>query len=406
MKYALEQGIINISDVQEKIEMNKKNEIIKNHPYRIWQSEKDKYWRTYVYDDSKPKGYRLIKKKEEKELYELIINESNKNSPSKMIPTFKNCFFSMLESKKEIVSINTVDKYEFDYKRFFEGTWIEECAIYDITAEKLNVFLIKRIKELNLRKKAMKSMYTYITSTFLSAMMNGKIEKNPCMYLQKPQFYTQYCHVPICETSDRIVNNEQMKLLREQFEDDHKRKPDYIPTYAVEFAALTGMRVGEIAALTWDSINDNILIINKEEIYDRKNNKYYVVDYTKNKKPRVIPLTSEMKKLLEKVEKIEKSIGCYGKYIFMDKNGKINKRKIGECARNKSLQCGIDIKSIHSFRRTINSSLKCAGVSSVVAASLIGNSERVNDIYYTYDMSDMEYKRKMLEIVNKKMIHN
>ena len=36
-KYALENHIINISDVRDMIIMKKREEILKNHPYSVWQ---------------------------------------------------------------------------------------------------------------------------------------------------------------------------------------------------------------------------------------------------------------------------------------------------------------------------------------------------------------------------------
>lgn len=58
---------------------------------------------------------------------------------------------------------------------------------------------------------------------------------------------------------------------------------------------------------------------------------------------------------------------------------------------------GIGDKSIHSIRRTFNSQMRCSGVSSTVAAAILGHSERVNENNYTYDVTQMQYK---LDIVN------
>lgn len=58
-------------------------------------------------------------------------------------------------------------------------------------------------------------------------------------------------------------------------------------------------------------------------------------------------------------------------------------------------------KCIHSARRTINSELSILGVPSTVRSSIIGNTERVNEQYYTYDISDAGYKMAMVSQVNK-----
>ena len=62
LKYALEHGMINMSDVQEQVEMNKREEILEKHPYDIWKG-KDGNWHTYLPD--KEKG-RIPKKSKSK----------------------------------------------------------------------------------------------------------------------------------------------------------------------------------------------------------------------------------------------------------------------------------------------------------------------------------------------------
>ena len=46
LKYALEHGMINVSYVQEQMEMNERRELLEKHPYKIWVGT-DGEWRTY-----------------------------------------------------------------------------------------------------------------------------------------------------------------------------------------------------------------------------------------------------------------------------------------------------------------------------------------------------------------------
>ena len=405
LKNALDKGIISISDVQEQLLMSKIKDVLNMHKYKIWQGDNGS-WYTYLPDESKKNGRRLIKKTTEEKLHETLL-EFYDSEHKKDVITFKDCFLSYKELKTEIVSDNTIDKYDSDYKRFFENTWLEQCEIKKVVGDKLEVFIIKQIKELSLNQKAAKAMIGYIKSVFVHATVNGIIPKNPCDFLKKNASYFRYCSVSLVKTEDRIASKEEIATVMKQIKEDHKYKPNYIPAYAVELSILTGMRVGEIAALSWDSIQDNVIIIDKEEIYNRKTNTFYVENYTKNRKPRLIPVTKEIEALLNKVEEIEKMFGYYGKYIFMNEKGKINKRTISDCARNKSYQSGLDkSKSIHCYRRTVNSTIKCNGVSCTIAASLLGNTEEVNNQHYTYDVTDIEQKRAILEKANYMMIGN
>lgn len=400
LKYAIENGMIDAALVQEKIEMQKRKEILEKHPYEIWQGKNGK-WYTYLPDEEKG---RVLKKRVTKEAIEDDVVDFYYNEEKNKIITFKDYFFRYAELKKEIVSSNTYERYKDDHKRYFESTDFDSYDITKVTSEQINLFIIKRTKELKLRKKAMKAMYGYIQAVFLSARINRAISENPCDFINKASYYYKYCQVNIYSIEQRTVSKEQMKLLKEQFERDYRYKPEYMPTYAVELASLTGMRVGEISALTWDNVRDDVIIINKEEIYERATNTYYVVDYAKNRKPRIIPMTSEIRKHLKRVRDIEESLGYVTKYVFSDKNGRVSKRRIGECARNKSLQVGIDSKSVHAYRRTINSAMKVQGAPSVVTSSILGNTETVNDNYYTYDITDIQYKKEALESAYEAMI--
>lgn len=84
MKYAVEHGMIDMSYVQEQIEMNKRKELLDKHPYKIWEG-KDGKWHTYFPDPIKG---RIPKRRgTEKEIEDLIIdyweNESNNTFKSR-----------------------------------------------------------------------------------------------------------------------------------------------------------------------------------------------------------------------------------------------------------------------------------------------------------------------------------
>lgn len=58
------------------------------------------------------------------------------------------------------------------------------------------------------------------------------------------------------------------------------------------------------------------------------------------------------------------------------------------------------------MRRTLNSEMRCNGVSSIVASSILGHTEEVNNSNYTYDLSNFEYKSSILSNINKQTVSN
>ena len=97
-------------------------------------------------------------------------------------------------------------------------------------------------------------------------------------------------------------------------------------------------------------------------------------------------ITTEMKDVLLETKEAELKNGRIGEFVFCDANGeRIHSRVISAHARNISLSDEFSsAKSIHAIRRTLNSNLRCMGVSAPVAAALFGHTEQVNEENYTY----------------------
>lgn len=390
-------GIINKSDVLEQLEKMKTQELLNKHTYEIWQG-KDGKWRTYLPDLQK--GRRLIKKTKRENVEKEIINYYKKEDQDK-VKTFKDCYLHWRSVHDELVSDNSVYRYETDYKRYFDKTKFENMEMTDIKEDDIVLFMLNKIKELKLCQKACKTLFWYISSVCLNALKNKVIVENPCLFLSANKFY-QYCTVHERKREKVLVSDYEMNMLFDQIYDDYNNQPEYIPTYAVHMAVLTGMRVGEISALTWDSIYDNFILIEKSEKYNRKTKEYYVAD-TKNKKVRKFPLTDEIKSLLDKVKRVEMENGYLTKWVFSNEDGRVHAPVISSCVKNKCRQLGIEEKGIHAFRRTLNSKMRCNNVPAVVASEIMGHTESVNDEYYTYDITDMDTKRDIISQINRRI---
>ena len=390
-------GIINKSDVLEQLEKMKTQELLNKHMYEIWEG-KDGKWRTYLPDSEK--GRRLIKKTKRENVEKEIINYYKKEEQDK-VKTFKDCYLHWRSVHDELVSDNSVYRYETDYKRYFDKTKFENMEMADIKEDDITLFMLNKIKELKLCQKACKTLFWYISSVCLNALKNKVIVENPCLFLSANKFY-QYCTVHERKREKVLVSDYEMNMLFEQIYDDYNNQPEYIPTYAIHLAILTGMRVGEISALTWDSIYDNFILIEKSEKYNRKTKEYYVAD-TKNKKVRKFPLTDEIKVLLDKVKRVEMENGYLTKWVFSNEDGRVHAPVISSCVKNKCRQLGIEEKGIHAFRRTLNSKMRCNNVPAVVASEIMGHTEAVNDEYYTYDITDMDTKRDIISQINRRI---
>ena len=395
LQYALEHDMISMSYIQEQVNMNKRKEILEKHPYKIWEG-KDGKWRTYILDEN---GKRILKKLSTKKAVQNIIVSYYENIEKAKTEDYS--FHSYFQKWKEKqvsygVSNNTLTKYDSDYKRYFDNSKFEKLDIRKINEEDITAFVIQQIKKLNLKEKAGKSLMGYINGVFKHARIKRIISENPCEYVETRNF-SKFFNRDKKNPEERTINTNDLNLLLKQLYISQTQKPHYIPNYAVELAIYTGMRIGEITALRWENIREDlgVIVICCSEKHDRIT-KEYIVDSTKTRKERQFPITQKISSLLYKVKKIEMQYGFLGEYIFQNENGKLHSSSIAHCIRYRCIQAGIPEKSIQSLRRTLNSKLRCAGVSSIVAASMLGHTEEVNALNYSYDISEMDYKREIL----------
>lgn len=392
---AIKHGIINEAYVRECIENMKREEILQNHSYKITQG-KDGNWRTYVKDSTKPSGCRLIKKSTEKKLQDELIRYYGEQKNKAL--TFKDVYFQWREVQDELVTDNTVYKYNTDYNRFFRDSAFEQLPITGITEDILKLFFHDSIKQNNLTKGAFKKLYGYVNNTFAKAYREKIIIENPMIHFVCKQFYT-YCEELDKPIEKQIFSEEEENLILEKLHSEYVSKPNYMPNYAVEFASLTGMRVGEIVALKWEDIHTegklSYFVINKSEKYNRKTKEYFI-DKTKNKKIRKFPIDDKIKRFLFEVKKVQFKYGFYGEWVFANEEGRIHAPVVSSCIKNKCRQLNITERGIHAFRKTLNSELRCSGVSEVVASALLGHSPQVNREYYTFDTSSMQDKTEII----------
>lgn len=387
--------MITVSHIQIENKMTEKERLLSEHPYAIWEGI-DGYWHTYVVDEGKG---RIPRKRKTKEALEAYLVEYYKKQRERRSPRlFKDVYFLWRKTHDLMLADNSIQRYDTDYRRFFYGTDFENIPIEELNEEHITAFLIKTSKEQRLCKEACKTLFGYIKNTVYSARVNRFISNDPVEFLKAKQFY-KFCTEKERPIEKTVISDETFKILFEQIERDKRENPTYLPIYAVHLAILTGMRVGEISGLRWDSITQDYIIIDKSEKYNRKTKQYYI-DSTKNKKERVFPISNEIKELLTSIKRVSIQAGIMSEWVFANEEGRIHAPVISSCLKNKCLQLGIPPVGIHACRRTFNSKMKCLGVSSIVAASLLGHSEQVNEQYYTFDVTSIKEKADIVNKVN------
>ena len=156
--------------------------------------------------------------------------------------------------------------------------------------------------------------------------------------------------------------------------------------------------MGELAGLEWTNIDFNQGVINvvQSQKFNERSKSYYISG-TKNGKNRTIPITDDLQNVFDRIKSVQSKYGKTGEFVFSTETGAANKRQISDYMYNKKIQYGISQPvSIHAERRTLNSTMEAEGIPAAVRSAILSHSERVNVHNYTYDATDIEYKREVL----------
>lgn len=392
LKFIVDNGIINLDTIQEQMDMRRKKEIIDQHPNKIWLG-KDGFWHTYINNTDGTR--KSIKKKDKNDIYKLLVDKASDTSEFLFENRFKVWIIRQEACGR---SDATIKKYESDYKRFLKDDPIVKRDIRDIRDDDIGRYITRLLENNEVSYKNLKQLFGYLRGVFNKSMIDKIITDNPCKYIDLPIFKKKCTEHQPKTVAERTVSKKEKNRLLEEI-----AKSSSMARFAVELSLYTGMRVGELAGLKWEHVNfdSNIIRICSSEKYNPKTKEYYISE-TKTGKERIIPLTDDMKDVLKRTKAEEARNGYLCEFVFSNEEGRVHTNTISTYLRNHTMsEDFVNTKSIHAIRRTLNSELKCMGVSTTVAAALLGHTEKVNEEHYTYDITSLDDKRRFMELAGK-----
>ena len=412
LQYALENNIIDFTYVQEQIEMKKREEILKQHTHKVWEG-KDGYWHSYLHDETKSKGRKPIKKKQLKDLEDVIIAYYNEHKvdDSKIVNenrnlTLKDVYPEWLQYKSLHTKASSyIKRITSDWKKFYMNDPIIDVPIRSFTKQSLDMWAHRMVKDLDLTKKQYMNMSHIIRDCLNYAESAGYIEENMFLKIHiNPKLFRK---VKKKDPSTQVyTEDEQTKILEEAWKDFQKDLNDTTPL-AVMLAFFIGTRPGETVAIKESDICGNYLNIQRMEsgVFETKDGIVYsrvsveVVEYTKSEAgERQIIVPTYGMRVIEIAKEINRYNHTNGGYLF-NKNGK----PIKETAVSWRLQkycnhLGIKYRSPHKIRKTYISALIDDGVNIDTVRRLAGHEdEKTTYGSYCYDRRSNKQVEEQLE---------
>lgn len=380
MKYALENGIINLDTIQKQAEMNERKKYLDMHDSKIWQSTDGK-WYTYLPDLDKKR--KLIKRKSESEIKDAIV-KYYKNSETDM--TISDVFDSWIDKKlqRREIQKQTYDRYKRDFDRFYSFRKFGNRKIRYVDEDSLEDFVISSIVENNLTSKAYSNLRTITKGIFLHGKKKGNTNLNINNFFDDLDLSSKIFSKSSKKDSDNVYSEEELLKIIEELNKSQK-----IVHLGVLLAVYTGMRVGEIVALKWEDIHTDYIHINRRQVRYKDDNNvdvYEIKDSAKTEAgTRDVVIIPQVKKILKDARRINP----FTEYIF-EKNGKpVSIHALSMVLYRTCDKLEIKRKGMHALRKTYATRLINAGVDEAIITFQMGHVDfrTTKDYYYYNDKS-------------------
>lgn len=405
----LDNNIIDLSYVQEKIEMTKRKELLEKHPHKIWMG-KDGYWYSYLYDETKVKNRRPIKKKRLEDLEDVIIDHYNRkqkeNHKDNIDLTLKDIYPEWLKYKGLHTKASSyIKRLTTDWKKYYVGTSIVDIPISSFTKSSLDIWAHSMVKNLDLTKKQYMNMSHIIRDSLNYAESVGYIEENLFLKVHiNPKLFRK---MKKKDPRTQVYTEEEQKLILEQAWLDFQNNLDDTTPLAVMLAFFIGTRPGETVAIKERDVFDNYLDIHRMEsgVFETKDGVEYrrigveVVEYTKSEagERRIIIPTYGIR-LIEIIKEVNRCNNTSGGYLFNKEGKPIKETAVSWRLEKYCKHLGILHKSPHKIRKTYISTLIDDGVNIDTIRRLAGHEdERTTYGSYCYDRHSSKQIEAQLE---------
>jgi len=280
---------------------------------------------------------------------------------------------------KNIKGANTYDDYEISVRRHIKPA-LGNVKLSDLTTMQLQQFFNDKYKtgradnrEGGLSSKSIKNLRGTLNVAFKQAMNDKKLASNPIIGTV----------VPINEETEEV-----MTVLTKSEEEAIMtacRSARSIITFGIIFARHTGIRLGGLLGLTWDSVDfDNKYITVKQSVGrkkdlsdDAQNKTKLQASKTKSRRIREIPLYDALvDELLEYKRKQELLYGRNTEYVFPNNVGKISDPKTyQELFYDMVKTAGVSHKNFHCLRHTFATRCVEQGMDILVLSKLLGHAQ-------------------------------
>ena len=221
----------------------------------------------------------------------------------------------------------------------------------------------------------------------------GVVTFDPSANIKRQDFKSS-CNAKSRRPEDNVLSPGNIDKLNRAFCEDSE---SYL-ALAGRISTWSGMREGELPAITWDDVGENYIHVHRQQLWNEdaqgKRTELVVVPWTKNEKGapqggRKIPIIRELRAALQDARRWQVEHGVYRRdgYVICTEDGSpMIKDSYAQYLNRTCTRFSLPVTNNHSLRKSYNSNVLISryGLDLRERAKIMGHSEEVNERNYTY----------------------
>lgn len=378
-------------NAQTKMNKKERKKLLSKHDYNIWQ-QKSGYWCTWIHDNTKPEKRRMIRKKEKRDLEDIII-ESIKESEAEF--TVRDIFEEYVNRKLENggIVISTHNRYTQCFERHFGATGWDKRQVKDITMEEWSDWLEDQAGKCKLSSKGFSNLKTITGGIIRRARKKKLLDYNFHSILEDIDVRPVTI---IKDPGSQVFSQKELQTLL-KYLIEH---PD-LHNLCLLFMLLSGTRVGEMVTLAYeDFVSDTCaIVLHTERRYKKDGVTHHVVAELPKTVAgiRQVYIPEEYSWIIKELRKMRP----FAHYVCTNEKGE---RMTTDCLRKRLYRvCDwtkIDRKSPHKGRKTFCSIILDAGFDKNLVVSLMGHVDiSTSENHYHYDRKSNQTKQQKINSI-------
>ena len=322
-------------------------------------------WRTYV---GTGKTRKLVTASTQYELKKKLLGYYGLSLENSI--TMEDCWETYIANHPSVVnSPNSTLRAKQLYEQHLKGEPILKRSIDKIKKPELELFCNELIKRKGLTRSAWGNIKAILNGIFEVAVDQELISTNT---FKRVSIKVKFAQQNKKSDDDRYFNAEELEDLRNWMLKEY-RATQNIACIAILIQAVTGMRVGELGALSWNDILEDKLHIHRELVLDQSTQTHRIEEHTKGYSNRFIPIHPKIKEYLKMIK--ARPIVWSDLVLRQDDGGYVTTCDINNVLKKYAIHTNHKIKYSHCLRRTYATLLYLAGVDKETIQEYLGHAD-------------------------------